>query len=100
MNEDFPVMSPPEIRPTIKTNDPLKYCIWATISLLSLLLTPIIPMLYFGTLGFLKYNEARKSGIKESNCIIKHVVLVQIYLAAIVLVAVGLGISLFLRFLS
>ncbi|HML50208.1 MAG TPA: hypothetical protein PKD84_02210 [Propionicimonas sp.] len=61
------------------TFDPLRLCIFATISMLGWLFGPLT-VVVFATVGFLGYWKARKAGLTRSKCYLRDTRLVLAYL--------------------
>jgi hypothetical protein len=59
--------------------DPLRLCIFATISMLGWLFGPLAVVI-FATVGFLGYWKARKAGLTRSKCYLRDTRLVLTYL--------------------
>lgn len=74
---------PPEQAPPF---DPLRLCVFATVSLVTWLVGPLA-LAGFAALGLAGYVRARRAGLTRSRCVLRDVRLVIGYLAA--LVAVG-----------
>lgn len=66
-----------------KAFDPLRYCIFATIALISWAITPAAAAMVFGGLGLAAYAKARRAGLAKSRCLLGDTRLVMAYLAAV-----------------
>lgn len=62
--------------------DPLRLCVFATVSLLSWLAGPWA-LAVFAALGFAGYWRARRSGLLRSRCLLGDTRLVLVYLVAL-----------------
>lgn len=70
------------------TADPLQFCVYTTIALLTWLIGPaVVAGLAF--LGFVAYRRARRAGTTSSRCVLRDTRLVLAYLGLIGLVALG-----------
>ena len=61
--------------------DPLRLCIYTTIAVLAWLLTPPLVVVWMATLGLLGYVKAYRGGLTRSNCFLRDVRLVLLYLS-------------------
>ena len=61
-------------------SDPLRLCVFTTIAVLSWLLTPPLVVVWMATLGLLGYTRAYRRGLTRSNCLLRDVRLVLLYL--------------------
>jgi hypothetical protein len=61
--------------------DPLRLCIYTTVALLAWLLTPPLVVVWMATLGLLGYVRAYRQGLTRSNCFLRDVRLVLLYLS-------------------
>ncbi len=68
--------------------DPLRLCIFATITLLGWLLGPVA-LTFFAILGFVGYAKARRAGLLTSKCLLRDTRLVLAYLALLALAGVA-----------
>lgn len=66
--------------------DPLRYCIWATLALLALLLSPGVLLIWFGGLGFWRYRRAHRAGLRTTECWLREPRWAMLYLAVLALV--------------
>ncbi|EWT01667.1 hypothetical protein N865_15375 [Intrasporangium oryzae NRRL B-24470] len=66
--------------------DPLRLCVFATVSLLSWLAGPWALAVFAG-LGFAGYWRARRAGLLRSRCLLGDTRLVLVYLLALLAVA-------------
>jgi hypothetical protein len=89
-----PIANADDDDPAVPPFDPLKLCIFATVSLLGWLLGPLA-VVFFGGLGFLGYWKARRAGLLRSKCLLRDTRLVLGYLALIVAAGlIGIGLAL------
>lgn len=65
-----------------KPFDPLRLCIFATISLLGWVFGPLAVVVFAGV-GFAGYCKARQAGLTRSRCYLRDTRLVLAYLAAL-----------------
>lgn len=81
---DFLSGSGPAAQPTedVKPFDPLRLCIFATISLLGWMFGPLAVLVFAGV-GFAGYWKARQAGLTRSRCYLRDTRLVLGYLAAL-----------------
>ena len=61
--------------------DPLRLCIFTTIAVLAWLLTPPLVVVWMATLGLLGYVRAYREGLTRSNCFLRDVRLILLYLS-------------------
>lgn len=71
--------------------DPLRLCIFATVSLLTWIFGPLA-VLVFAVVGLAGYFRARRAGLLRSRCYLGDTRLVLAYLAAIAITAAGFAI--------
>lgn len=69
--------------------DPLKYCVWTTVALLSWVLTPAAMVAFFGIQGVLAYRRSWKAGLRKSDCLLRDPRLVMAYLGLLALAGAG-----------
>ena len=81
---DFIAGGGPAPQPTddAKPFDPLRLCIFATISLLGWVFGPLAVVVFAGV-GFVGYWKARQAGLTRSRCYLRDTRLVLGYLAAL-----------------
>jgi hypothetical protein len=72
----------PPLAEDAKPFDPLRLCIFATISLLGWLFGPLAVVVFAGV-GFAGYWKARQAGLTRSRCYLRDTRLVLAYLAAL-----------------
>lgn len=77
-------VGPGESAPDVaaKIFDPLKYCIFTTLSLLAWLFGPAIVVTATSAIGLAAYWTARRAGLTRSRCVLGDTRLVMLYLAA------------------
>ncbi len=81
---------------TEREYDPLRFCIFATIALISWLITPPLTAAIFGTAGVGAYVRARRRGLARSRCKLGDTRLVIAYLGVLAATGwVATGIALF-----
>jgi len=68
--------------------DPLRFCIFTTIALLSWVLSPPVVVAALGGVGLWAYARARRQGLLQSRCILGDTRLVMAYLAAACLLGI------------
>ncbi len=66
-----------------RLDDPLRYCIFATIVLIAWVITPALALVLFGGLGVSAYVRAYRRGVLRSRCYLRDTRLVIGYLAAL-----------------
>ncbi len=66
--------------------DPLHWCVFATVSLLTWALGPIVLLLFAGA-GLIAYGRAWARGRRSSRCLLRDTRLVLLYLGLIAVVA-------------
>ncbi len=76
--------------------DPLRFCIFTTIALLSWALSPPVMVALLGGVGLWAYARARRQGLVQSRCVLGDTRLVMAYLG----VACVLGIVMTVRGLT
>lgn len=81
------------------TFDPLRLCIFATISMLGWLFGPLT-VVVFATVGFLGYWKARKAGLTRSKCYLRDTRLVLAYLGLFLAAGIWGVVFFVLRWLS
>lgn len=68
--------------------DPLRFCIFTTIALLSWVLSPPVVVAGLGSVGLWAYARARRRGLLQSRCILGDTRIVMAYLAAACLLGI------------
>lgn len=71
-----------DIKPTDRTFDPLRYCIFTTIALISWAISPPVAVALLSALGLAAYWMAWRGGLRTSKCVLRDVRLVIGYLGA------------------
>ena len=89
-----PPHADPELPASPAPYDPLRLCVFATISLLGWVLGPVA-LLGFAVLAIVGYARARRDGLLRSKCKLGDTRLVLAYLALLAVVA-GIGIYLWI----
>jgi hypothetical protein len=74
--------------PTADPFDPLKLCIFATVSLLTWVFGPVA-VAVFAALGLAGYVKARRAGLTRSKCYLRDTRLVLTYLGVLLLAALA-----------
>ncbi len=69
--------------------DPIRFCVWTTVALLAWLLSPPVAAALFAAAGIVAYARAYRRGLRQSDCILRDVRLVMLYLALVA--ALGLA---------
>ncbi|HKV06736.1 MAG TPA: hypothetical protein VJ725_01275 [Thermoanaerobaculia bacterium] len=69
---------PPQIR------DPLPFCIWTTVAVISWIVTPAVAAAAFGIVGLRAYARAWKAGLRRSNCVLGDLRWVMLYLGIVI----------------
>ncbi|HEY8022556.1 MAG TPA: hypothetical protein VIH93_15730 [Thermoanaerobaculia bacterium] len=72
--------------------DPIRFCVWTTVALLAWAFSPPLVAAVFAAAGLAAYVRAYRRGLRQSDCILRDVRLVMLYLglvAAIGLAAAG-----------
>lgn len=63
-----------------RTFDPLRYCIFTTIALISWAVSPPVAVALMSAIGLAAYAAAWRSGLRTSKCVLRDVRLVLAYL--------------------
>lgn len=63
-----------------RTFDPLRYCIFTTIALISWAVSPPVAVALMSAIGLAAYASAWRSGLRTSKCVLRDVRLVLAYL--------------------
>lgn len=79
-----PRINQPRIDPGL---DPLRLCIFTTISVIAWIVTPPLAAVWFSGLGLWGYTKARRAGLLRSRCALGDTRLVLLYLGAVFAVA-------------
>ena len=80
-------------RPALLTYDPVRYCVYTTVALLALILSPPVVLAWMAGLGLWGYAKAWRSGARTSRCWLRDIRLVLAYLGA----SAALGLALAIR---
>ena len=67
--------------------DPLRLCIFTTISVIAWIATPPLAALWFSGVGIWGYATARRAGLLRSRCVLGDTRLVLLYLGVVFAVA-------------
>jgi hypothetical protein len=83
---------PQPAAPAQTTFDPIRFCVYTTVALLSWIVSPPIMVMIMSGLGLVAYWRAMRDGLTRSKCVLRNPRLVLLYLGAVFAVgAVGLG---------
>jgi hypothetical protein len=63
--------------------DPLPFCVWTTVAVLSWIVTPAVAAAAFGLVGLRAYARAWKAGLRRSNCVLGDPRWVMLYLGIV-----------------
>ena len=63
--------------------DPIRFCVWTTVALLAWVFSPPLVAAAFAAAGLWAYGRAYRSGLRQSDCILRDVRLVMLYLALV-----------------
>jgi hypothetical protein len=63
--------------------DPLRLCIFTTISVIAWIVTPPLAALWFSGVGIWGYGKARRAGLLRSRCVLGDTRLVLLYLGLV-----------------
>lgn len=74
---------------TLAVRDPLPYCIYTTVALLSWIFSPALAVAFFAALGLRKYWKAWQRGLRASDCLLGDPRRVMAYLGALFLAGIG-----------
>jgi uncharacterized membrane protein len=84
MSATEPRINQPRTEPGL---DPLRLCIFTTISVIAWIVTPPLAALWFSGVGIWGYAAARRAGLLRSRCVLGDTRLVLVYLEAVFAVA-------------
>src|SRR4051812_44017240 len=78
--------------PTPVTFDPIRFCVYTTVALLSWLVSPPVVVMVMSGLGLWAYTRAVRAGLTRSKCVLRNPRLVLLYLGTVFIGGgVGLG---------
>jgi hypothetical protein len=81
----------PVVSPTV-TFDPIRFCVYTTVALLSWLVSPPVMVMVMSGLGLWAYRRAVRGGLTRSKCVLRNPRLVLLYLGTVFAAgAVGLA---------
>ena len=72
--------------------DPIRFCVYTTISLLAWLVSPPVMVMIMSGLGLVAYSRAMRDGLTRSKCVLRNPRLVLLYLGT-VFVAGAIGLA-------
>jgi hypothetical protein len=76
-------VAPMSGRPGYVGADPLRLCVYATVSLLAWCLSPALVAAVFGGVGFVAYARAWRRGLRKSDCVLGDPRWVMLYLGCL-----------------
>jgi len=72
--------------------DPIRFCVYTTVALLSWLVSPPVMVMVMSGLGLWAYSRAMREGLTRSKCVLRRPRLVLLYLGILFAAgATGLG---------
>jgi len=77
--------------------DPLRVCIFTTITLIAWAITPPAAAMVFSAIGIRGYHRAYRAGLTRSRCFLGDTRLVLVYLGVVLVVSSGVTILTVLR---
>ena len=63
--------------------DPLRYCVYTTVALLSWIVSPPVMVMAMSALGLWAYSRAMRDGLTRSKCVLRKPKLVLLYLGTV-----------------
>jgi len=80
------------VAPAQTTFDPIRFCVYTTVALLSWLVSPPVMVMIMSGLGLWAYSRAMRDGLTRSKCVLRKPKLVLFYLGT-VFVAGAIGLA-------